>query len=219
MAIEEVGRAREPVIVIDDFAPKPEALRAEAGRIEFSPGINHYPGIRAPLSAGYLEMLEAVAKAHVAQALGGVDRIRILDASYSIVTTPPDALTVAQRLPHCDAFERNRFAMVHYLSSDPSGTAFFRHRSTGFETIDRERAGIFFPQLEAEIRYRGPPAPGYVSEASSLFERIFAVPALFNRAVFYRSWLLHSGDIAPQAGLSPDPVEGRLTITAFFSAE
>lgn len=219
LVVERVGQACEPVIVIDNFAPDAEGLREHAARIRYTRGAHYYPGIRGPLPNAYLERLPSLAIGALHEALGQFGKIDLIDASFSIVTTPPDELTVAQRLPHCDAFERNRFAMVHYLSLDSSGTAFFRHRSTGFETLDRERASIFFPQLDAEIRYRGPPAPGYVTDGAPLFERILAVPARFNRTVFYRSWLLHSGIIAPQADLSPDPAIGRLTVTAFFTVD
>ncbi|WP_447406945.1 DUF6445 family protein, partial [Clostridium perfringens] len=77
----------------------------------------------------------------------------MVDASFSIVTTPPEKLDVRQRVPHCDAFRADRIALVHYLAPEGGdGTAFFRHRSTGFETIDEERAPIFFGQLDAEFR-------------------------------------------------------------------
>ena len=51
----------------------------------------------------------------------------------------------------------------------------------------------------------------YIRGDTALFERTASVAARFNRAIFYRSNLLHSGDIAADAGLSPDPRRGRLT--------
>ncbi|MBN8806763.1 MAG: hypothetical protein J0I47_00775 [Sphingomonas sp.] len=219
MIVERVGNTREPVLVIDDFVPDAEALREYASKVEYAVAANHYPGIRADLPAGYLQALRSLATPPLSEALGRPPAIDVIDASFSIVTTPRDELTVAQRLPHCDAFEPNRFAMVHYLSSDTGGTAFYRHRSTGFETVDRQRAAILFPHLEAEIRHRGAPAPSYVADGAPLFERMLDVSARFNRAIFYRSWLLHSGSVAPEAELSADPATGRLTVTAFFAAD
>jgi hypothetical protein len=42
------------------------------------------------------------------------------------------------------------------------------------------------------------------------------IEAQYNRALLYRSHLLHSGAIRMDGGLSPEPEHGRLTITAFL---
>jgi hypothetical protein len=134
------------------------------------------------------------------------------------VTTPRAALSVSQRLPHCDAYDAKRIALVHYLAPDDrDGTGFFRHRSTGFESVDARRAAIYPDQLDAELRHRGLPPAGYWTGDGALFERIFAVEARYNRAIVYPSFLLHSGLIGADAPLSPDPASGRLTVTGFFS--
>jgi hypothetical protein len=52
-----------------------------------------------------------------------------------------------------------------------------------------------------------------------LFERTALVDAAYNRALLYRSYVLHSGAIARDAVLSTDPAAGRLTITAFLAIE
>ena len=218
VVVHRPGREREPVVVIDDFAADPFALRDAAVRADFSAALNHYPGIRAPLPEDYLPVQLDVLAATLREVFGAERAARTIDASFSIVTTPADALTVPQRLPHCDAFAGDRIALVHYLAPDRAdGTAFYRHRATGFETIDEDRAPIYFGQLDAELRHGGVPAPGYVGSDTPLFERVAAIDARFNRAVLYRSRLLHSGSIAPGAVLSADPAVGRLTVTAFLS--
>ena len=215
--IASVGRYAEPLIVWDDFSPDPGALRAAAAAAAFAPAGQHYPGIRATLPPAYLEGQLPILTDAIRQVFGG-GGIEVIDASFSVVTTPPAELTVRQRLPHCDAFGAERIALVHYLAPDDrDGTAFYRHRSTGFETVDGERAPIFFGQLEAELRHGRLPPPAYVNGDTPLFEQTLAVPARYNRALIYRSWVLHSGAIAPDAVLSPDPATGRLTVTAFFS--
>ena len=213
-----LGRESEPVLVVDNFAPDPEMLRAVAAGATFGPARNHYPGIRAPLPSTYMpEQLSILAEMQQ-HAFGGNIAADVIDASFSIVTTPPGELSVQQRLPHCDAFDGDRIAMVHYLSPvDGDGTAFFRHQSTGFETIDEERAPLFFDQLDAEMRYRGVPSAAYISADSALFELTMRIEARYNRAVLYRSKMLHSGAISANACLSPDPEIGRLTITAFMA--
>ena len=63
------------------------------------------------------------------------------------------------------------------------------------------------------------PPTGYIAEDNALFERTALIDARFNRALLYRSNVLHSGAIAADAVLSPDPALGRLTVTAFFAIE
>lgn len=218
MTIEAIGAEAQPLAIIDDFASRPDTLREFAAASEFVAAFNHYPGVRAALPDTYLAAQLPVMAAAVAEAFGRTGPVSVIDASFSIVSTPAEALTIAQRLPHVDAVTADRIALVHYLSPEGGdGTAFFRHRATGFETIDEARRELFFRHLDTEIRHRGPPPPGYISDDTPLFERVRAVPARYNRALLYRSANLHSGAIAADAVLSPDPAKGRLTVTAFLS--
>ena len=215
--ISAIGRESEPLITIDGFAADPDALRAAAISASFRPAENHYPGIRAPLPESYLRDQRPVIAEALERAYGHCGDYEVVDASFSMVTTPPSALAWPQRLPHCDAFGAGRIALLHYLSPMPSdGTAFFRHRWTGHETIDEARASAYFKRLRAEIGAASPPAE-YIAGDTALFERTALVEARYNRALLYRSYLLHSGAIAPDAALSPDPAIGRLTVTAFLA--
>lgn len=203
---------------MDGFAPDPDALRAAACAATFEPARHHYPGVRAPLPDEYLAGRMPLIAGVVAEIFGRQGAIDLVDASFAMVTTPPAELTVRQRLPHCDAFAPDRIALIHCLSPGRSdGTAFFRHRSTGFETVDAERAPVFLGQLDAELRHGGLPDARYIDGDTPLFERTERAEAEFNRALLYRSYLLHSGALSPDAVLSADPAAGRLTITAFFS--
>ena len=65
----------------------------------------------------------------------------------------------------------------------------------------------------------GDPPSAYIADSTPLFERTALVAAQPNRAVIYRSSLLHSGAIAPGAALGDDPARGRLTVTAFLMLE
>ncbi|WP_445192209.1 DUF6445 family protein [Sphingomonas sp. Tas61C01] len=158
---QRIGSEGEPLVVIDGFAANPDALRADAIAGSYDPAGHHYPGIRAALPDRYLrDQLPVIARA-LGREFGSYRRIHVVDARFSIVTTAPDALDVRQRLPHVDAYGRDRIALVHYLSaSNRGGTAFFRHRATGFETIDEARAPIFFDTLRREVE-AAPPA-GYI---------------------------------------------------------
>lgn len=212
-----IGREQQPLVVIDGFAPDPDALRTAAMAASFGPAGWHYPGVRAALPPDYLAGQHALLATVLRDVFSCRRSMRVLDASFSMVTKPPDALSTKQRLPHVDAFEPGRIALIHYLSPDGDGTAFFRHRSTGFESIDEDRAPVYFARLEAELR-QNPPPPAYIAGDTALFERFGGVEARYNRALVYRSAVLHSGAIGPGATLSPDPETGRLTVTAFLAA-
>ncbi len=217
VGVRRVGREAQPVAIIDGFAPDPDALRAAAASARFAPAGQHYPGIRAPLPPGYFAPNVALLNTLLADLFGHANGARVLDAAFSIVTAEPAALSVEQRLPHVDALDPGRIALVHYLAAgDPDGTAFFRHRSTGFETLDTARSRTYLPTLRAEL------AGGIVAAAypgdDALFELLDIVPARDNRAIVYRSAMLHSGSITPGRALPADPATGRLTVTAFLAA-
>jgi hypothetical protein len=213
-----IGNEAEPLIAIDGFSSDPNGLRVAATEAAFISAGQHYPGIRAGLPDWYLrDQLPLIARA-LGREFGPCHRIRVVDAQFSIVTITPDALDIRQRLPHVDAYGRDRIALVHYLSpTNRDGTAFFRHRDTGFETIDVTRAPAFFSRLGKEVEAM--PPQGYIVDDTALFERTALVDAAYNRALLYRSYVLHSGAIPNDAVLSSDPALGRLTITAFLTIE
>ncbi|KQM68146.1 hypothetical protein ASE75_02620 [Sphingomonas sp. Leaf17] len=213
-----IGAEAEPLITIDGFAVDPAALRAAAIEAAFDSADHHYPGLRAPLPDTYLrDQLPVIAQA-LGRVFGPCRRLHVVDARFSLVTTPPGRLDVRQSLPHVDAYGRERIALVHYLSLGcRDGTAFYRHRATGFETIDETRAPAYFDRLRAEVE--DAPPTGYIVGDTPLFERTAVAQGDYNRAVLYRSYLLHSGDIGPDTVFSTDPAAGRLTITAFLAVE
>lgn len=218
VTVERIGSEAQPLVILDDFAPDPDSLRSFAQAADFAPALNHYPGVRADLPPSYLATQLPIIAAVAAQAFGGAGPVTVVDASFSIVSTPAGALAIPQRLPHIDAFTQDRIALVHYLSpTDGDGTAFFRHRSTGFETVDETKRDLFFRHLDIELRHGGMPPPEYISGDTPLFECIRTEPARYNRALLYRSWNLHSGAISPDNALSARPDAGRLTVTGFLS--
>lgn len=219
VSIRSIGAEAQPLVTLDGFAPDPDGLRSAAIASRFGAAAHYYPGIRAPLPEDYWAVQRPIVAAALASAFGAQRGFAVIDSSFSIVTRSPAALTMKQRLPHCDAFVPERIAMIHYLSPENTdGTAFFRHRSTGFETIDEDRLPQYRERLDADLRH-GPRPSGYTASDTPLFERTAVAEGTFNRALLYRSYLLHSGAIAPDASLSADPANGRLTITAFLMLE
>ncbi len=214
-----IGAEGVPVVIVDGFAPDCAALRVAASAASFGPAAAHYPGIRAPLPAEYLASVRGAIATIFAEAFGLARSARVLDASFSMVTRPAAKLSLGQRIPHVDAHDPGRIAMVHFLcDADQGGTAFFRHRATGFETIGHDRSAHYWAVLSHELRSELS-APAYIRDTTALFERTALIEPRANRALFYPSMLLHSGAIAADATLSADPAVGRLTITAFFDAD
>jgi hypothetical protein len=217
VTVHRLGSEREPIAVIDNFAANPDALCAAAATATFAAADAHYPGIRAPLPGDYLRDQRGLMAAVLREVFGVQGGVRVLDARFSVVTVPPGALALPQRLPHVDALAPGQLALVHYLvPGGTDGTAFYRHRSSGFETLNAARAPGYFAALDAELGRHGSPR-GYMAGDTPLFERIGGFDGAFNRALLYRGRLLHSGAIAPGRALPADPASGRLTITGFFA--
>ncbi len=219
ISINRIGGDGQPVVVIDNFFPDAEMLRAVAQTSSFGPARNLYPGIRAPLPDGYWSRTQVrLCETIIARAFDLKGAMTIIDSSFSMVTTPRDQLSVGQRLPHADAFNPQQIALVHYLVDDfTEGTAFYRHRSTGLQAITQDTRRTYFQTLEDELHRLGPPGCSYIRGDTQLFDQIMEVESKFNRAVLYRGQQLHSGAIGPHTRLSSDPVKGRLTVTAFMT--
>ena len=215
MEIERVGQAGEPVVVLDDFHPHPDYLRAMAARSRFSVQSPHYPGVQARADPRHLAPVDALLKRVLGEVFGIKRGVDVVQCSFSLVTTPDAELSPIQRLPHVDTTDPGRIALLHYLGDDShGGTAFYRHRATGLDTLDARG----FKRFEAALNREGLPKAGYMRGSDDRFEMIHHVPARPNRAVIYRSRLLHSGMIPEHASFSADPATGRLTVNTFLQA-
>ncbi len=214
--VERIGREGEPVVVIDGFAADAAALRTAAAALTFAPDGTHYPGVKAAVPSAYFADVAPTVGIVLRDVFGFAEPAGVIAAWYQLVTTPPAALTLMQRLPHVDALRPRQIALVHFLGHENrGGTAFYRHRATGFETLDEARAPAFRTRLAAEVAAT-PPPNAYIDDGAPWFERIAAVAPAFNRALVYRSALLHCGLIPTGAVLSADPLVGRLTVGAFL---
>lgn len=210
------GREREPVVVIDGFAPDSDALIEDAASLVFAPIGPYYPGVRAPIAPGVLLPLLTELMPLAAQVFDS-KRLDVLEAYHSLVTTPPSALAPIQRLPHFDGVEPGRLALLHYLARDErSGTAFYRHRTTGFETVDAARLPEYQRALQRDVAREGLPGPAYIGGDTALFEQVVAHAGIFNRAILYRSHTLHCALLPEDLSLDPDPRRGRLTVNTFL---
>lgn len=215
--IDRIGRERQPVIVIDDFVPDPSLLRAKAEMLEYRTMGRHYPGLRAEVAASDVEAYLAPVQDLIAGVFGLREPAAIISAGYSIVTTRPAELTPIQRLPHFDGFEAERIALLHYLDgAERGGTAFYRHRSTGYETISADRHAAYDAALRADVARDGLPEPAYIGGSTPIYEQVARFEARPNRALIYRGHMLHCADLPSDLDFTPDPRRARLTVNTFL---
>jgi len=212
-----LGREGAPLLVIDRFVADPDKLVRKAARSHFAPQGTMFPGIRARAPLAYEVLLERLLRPLLPDLGLRPGRFSFPLCHYSLVVQRPETLSFLQRIPHIDSTTAQGLATVHYLFRGQwGGTAFYRHRATGFETVDESRRIAYFERLQAESEGELAPAAGYIAGDTGLFERIEAVEGVFNRLVVYRRNSLHSGDIDNARIPPPDPVAGRLSINGFI---
>lgn len=219
ITLRHVGREREPVVVIDRATGQRDALvEFAATRSRFAPAAevgSFYPGLLGAAPTAYVDAMVRLILPLIEQHFTGAPvRPARARGNFSLVTLPPDALGPEQRVPHVDSADRLQFATVHFLSStNGDGTRFFRHRATGFETIDADRLPRYQSALDAEM-----PAvrAAYADGSDGPFEVIDTVDAAPDRLILYRAALLHSGAITALPADAADPRRGRLTGNLFL---
>lgn len=213
-----IGSEGAPLIVIDNLVADPEQLVQLAGQMSFKDGGRFYPGIRAIAPVEYQRfLLRCLSQVFIKQLQLKASRLHLELCHYSVVTTRANELAPPQRIPHIDSIQNNGFAVVHYLFKGAlGGTAFYRHRQTGFEYIDESRQQQYFQVIEEESRDSRFPAEGYINGDTCFFERIAAQEGVFNRMLIYRKNSLHSGSIEKTFIPDPNPLTGRLSINSFI---
>ena len=221
VSLERIGEEREPVLVLEDVLANPQALIDYAAQeVAFAPvwgPQGGYPGVRAPAPLNYVEALVRSLSPVIEKAFG-LERVRLANAecNFSLVTLPPDRLAPLQRIPHADTADPLQFALLHYLCDARfGGTAFYRHRATGFETLTPERITAYERARSRELVDGSDPA--YITSDSRHYLQTAAFEARPNRVIVYRSRTLHSGQINDPDGLSDDPRSGRLTANIFIN--
>ena len=225
VSVSRIGQEQTPVVIIDDLLPDARpAVDMAAGLAPF-PEItdNYYPGRRRlisrdePANAYTATICNAVAP--VMHQVFGVGRFHMREASFSIITQRPETTQLIQRVPHFDTLDPNDYAVLHYLTASPQGgTAFYRHRRTGFERLSQPRYGVFLAALDQDLAEYGPPAPAYITQSSPAFEQIGRCDGVFNRTLIYQGALLHCAEIAHDFAFDADPRRGRLTGNIFIRA-
>jgi len=212
-----LGREGAPLVVIDNFVAAPDRLVKKATTAQFTSGGRYYPGIRVKAPPSYEHFLTTHLASLVGQYFGLTSPALSLSmCHYSLVTTPRAELTLLQRLPHVDSLAPEGLATIHYLFKEQhGGTAFYRHRATGYEYLDPVRGPVYSRALDAECAGPDRPISEYINGDTALFEEIARADGVFNRMLVYRRNSLHSGSIGRAFVPDPNPLTGRLSINSF----
>jgi hypothetical protein len=214
-----IGQENAPLLVIDNLLADADQFAELAATKVFGDVDSFYPGVRAKAPLSYQQcLLELLSTELIAYFELGVRALRFTACHFSLVTTQPENLTHLQRIPHIDSVESDELALIHYLfKADMGGTAFYRHRNTGYEVIDSSRRLEYFNRVEVEKDGPDSPAHAYINGDTPLYEQIARQDGVFNRLLVYRRNSLHSGCIGPDFVATADPRKGRLSVNGFLA--
>ena len=214
-----IGRELAPLAVIDNVVANADELVDLATSKLFGGVASYYPGIRAKAPLSYHQFVLAELRGLFVDYFGlAAHGLRITSCHFSIVTTPPEQLAPLQTIPHIDSHQGSELAFVHYLfRRDHGGTAFYRHRRTGFEVIDQARKAQYFAATEEDRNGPDKPPLAYINGDTPLYEQVGKQDGIFNRMLVYRRNSLHSGCIGPEFVADPDPRRGRLSLNGFVA--
>ena len=217
-----VGKCPIAVTVADNVLLHPQQL-AEFGRgLKFvEDDSNLYPGIRARLPEDFSRPFHEWLT-NTLRCTGVLEESSYVheDASFfSIVNKNRANLLPLQRIPHYDSIDPRVFAAVVYLFDRAnSGTSFYRHRTTGYETIGDDNKDNYKMALNRNMKTLGPPAREYANGSNALFERTHSVDSVFNRIVIYPGNVLHAADIDGSLFTGNDNSQWRLTISSLIKS-
>ncbi len=218
--LKRIGQEQQPLLIVDDVLADPDAMIDAAREAGFYvPEHTHYPGLNAPLPESYYRTVVTTLRGPIAAAFGlSSDAYLKYFGFFALATTAAAQAEPIQKIPHHDSPDPNRLAMVHYLCrGDHGGTGFFRHKATGFESVDHARHPAYVDIARAQLAARGAGAPAYAGADMADYELIGRAEPVFNRLILYRNHVLHSALLGPQAG-DRDPGLGRLTANGFIEA-
>ncbi len=213
--LRRIGNEAQPLMVVDNVLADPDALIDAAKHADFyAPEHTKYPGLNAPLPEGYYQTIVTALRGPIEAAFGlPRDAWVKFFGFFALATTPADQAEPIQKIPHHDTLDPGQLAMVHYLCrGNFGGTGFFRHRSTGFESVDADRQAAYIGAAKPELAVA--PA-GYADAGTAHYELTGEAEMVFNRLIIYRTHVLHSG-LLNRAALSSDPAAGRLTANGFL---
>src|SRR5437588_53583 len=83
-----------------------------------------------------------------------------------------------ERQPDADAVNAGQLAVLHYLCDESQGgTAFYRHRETGYESMDEQQYARYTQLVQKDMDEHGVVPAEYITAHNRLYEQIGAVDA------------------------------------------
>ena len=145
--------------------------------------------------------------------------LRFTACHFSLVTTPPANLTYLQRIPHVDSLFPNQLAFIHYLfRANLGGTAFYRHRATGFESVDQDRKPEYWRHVEAEQNGPDTPPAEYIRRGHAALRTDWRLRKGSSTACCSTAAIRCTrGAMAKNFIPDPNPRTGRLSINGFLA--
>lgn len=211
------GDEQNPLMIVDNVLDQPgRMIDAARSTTFYEPEHTNYPGLNAPLPLSYCQTVVSSLRGPI-EAAFGLSRSEHLKyfGFFAVATLDAAQATPVQKIPHHDSPDPHRLALIHYFCGESyGGTGFFRHKRTGYESIDSAREETYVPlarkelaDVEGTATFAGPNMANY--------DLIGQVDAVFNRLIVYRSHVLHSA-LLGATGASADPASGRLTANGFI---
>ena len=210
-------------LIVDDALVNPDALLQLA--IEqsqaFQPApFNAYPGVQLPMGPEISNRLDEFFRVHIRGWLNARRTLR-MHSRLAMVTLKPEELQARQWICHRDsaglAPSQCIAASVLYLFRDPTlgGTNFYMPKKSAQETsLLVHDSGT---SSNAMFAQKYGIQPGYSGASNAYFEKIYTVPAKWNRMIFYDGSIFHSGEIPRPEKMNANPLSGRLTLNGFFT--
>lgn len=214
--------------IVDNFLINPLAAR-EYGLSRASEFVEiggYYPGPELGVPADLMTSFDRWWRRNLCEVFGIMRGGASSAGRYSIYTKRPHELGFRKLFPHQDVQMTDGkvnplgIAGVLYLFDDLrlGGTSFFRRKEgASFEEISAWKSERRFVEMAAKYPFYFEP-PRFMIDSNSLFERMYAVEAAFNRAVFFDRSTYHSPDVSNPELVTPDFATGRFTINLFIDA-
>lgn len=217
--VETYGKEGEHVVVMDNFTENFDALLRAGQSCNYSFNGGFYPGVQAAANINYLASNQAIILKALREVFNYSSGVRGESCAFSLVSKPVHTLHPMQRMPHFDSQDGKLFALLHYIQGPKTaGTAFYRHRRTGFETITADRVKDYDKAIEDDIAEYGAPKSEYIHGDTPGFELLLNIEARPNRAILYRGRTLHSGIIPKDLPLTTNTQRARMTLNTFLWA-
>lgn len=232
--IDYIGQEKHPVIIVDNFLAEAKNLINLSLEAQYAPVTTSYPGVTAETPEFYSQGMRDLMRKPLEKLGELMFEAFQLDANFdswtaypprvgcdwksffSIVTVRPQDLKIQQVVPHADSLCPFDLAFLHYLNGpEKGGTSFYRHRSTGFESISKDRENEFTIAVSSETNDSNIPKE-YINGSNNLFERIASYDSAFNRMLIYRQTSLHSGNIPKDYCFDGYPETARVTLNTFY---